>query len=125
VLTSLLISWGPMILLIGVWVYFMRQMQGGGKGGAFSFGKSRARMLDESNNSVTFADVAGCDEAKEEVKELVDFLRDPQKFQKLGRSHSARRVAGRPSGHRQDAAGQVHCGRGQGAVLHHLGFGLR
>ena len=84
VLTSLLISWGPMLLLIGVWVYFMRQMQGGGKGGAFSFGKSRARMLDESNNSVTFADVAGCDEAKEEVKELVDFLKDPQKFQKLG-----------------------------------------
>ena len=81
---TLLLSWGPMLLLIGVWVYFMRQMQGGGKGGAFSFGKSRARMLDESNNSVTFADVAGCDEAKEEVKELVDFLRDPQKFQKLG-----------------------------------------
>jgi cell division protease FtsH len=81
---SLLVSWGPMLLLIGVWVYFMRQMQGGGKGGAFSFGKSRARMLDESNNNITFADVAGCDEAKEEVKELVDFLRDPQKFQKLG-----------------------------------------
>jgi cell division protease FtsH len=83
-LMNLLVSWGPMLLLIGVWIYFMRQMQGGGKGGAFSFGKSRARMLDESNNTVTFADVAGCDEAKEEVKELVDFLRDPQKFQKLG-----------------------------------------
>jgi cell division protease FtsH len=83
-LMSLLVSWGPMLLLIGVWIYFMRQMQGGGKGGAFSFGKSRARMLDESNNSITFADVAGCDEAKEEVKELVDFLKDPQKFQKLG-----------------------------------------
>jgi cell division protease FtsH len=83
-LLGLLYSWGPMLLLIGVWIYFMRQMQGGGKGGAFSFGKSRARMLDESNNSVTFADVAGCDEAKEEVKELVDFLKDPQKFQKLG-----------------------------------------
>ncbi|HSX91766.1 MAG TPA: ATP-dependent metallopeptidase FtsH/Yme1/Tma family protein, partial [Hydrogenophaga sp.] len=83
-LMTLLVSWGPMLLLIGVWIYFMRQMQGGGKGGAFSFGKSRARMLDESNNSITFADVAGCDEAKEEVKELVDFLKDPQKFQKLG-----------------------------------------
>ncbi len=84
VLQTLLISWGPMILLIGVWIYFMRQMQGGGKGGAFSFGKSKARMLDEANNTITFADVAGCDEAKEEVKELVDFLKDPQKFQKLG-----------------------------------------
>src|ERR1700748_1518378 len=62
----------------------MRQMQGGGKGGAFSFGKSRARLIDENNNAINFSDVAGCDEAKEEVSELVDFLRDPQKFQKLG-----------------------------------------
>ncbi|MDR6215102.1 ATP-dependent zinc metalloprotease FtsH [Paracidovorax wautersii] len=83
-LMTLLVSWGPMLLLIGVWVYFMRQMQGGGKGGAFSFGKSKARLLDENSNNVTFADVAGCDEAKEEVKEVVDFLKDPQKFQKLG-----------------------------------------
>ncbi len=83
-LMTLLVSWGPMLLLIGVWVYFMRQMQGGGKGGAFSFGKSKARLLDESTNVVTFADVAGCDEAKEEVKEVVDFLKDPSKFQKLG-----------------------------------------
>ena len=83
-LMSIFVSWFPMLLLIGVWIFFMRQMQGGGRGGAFSFGKSRARMLDESSNSITFADVAGCDEAKEEVGELVDFLRDPSKFQKLG-----------------------------------------
>ncbi|HUV99405.1 MAG TPA: ATP-dependent zinc metalloprotease FtsH [Gallionella sp.] len=83
-LMNIFVSWFPMILLIAVWVFFMRQMQGGGKGGAFSFGKSRARMLDESKERFTFADVAGCDEAKEEVSELVDFLRDPSKFQNLG-----------------------------------------
>ena len=83
-LSQIFISWFPMLLLIGVWVFFMRQMQGGGKGGAFSFGRSKARMLDEASNTVTFADVAGCDEAKEEVHELVEFLRDPTKFQKLG-----------------------------------------
>src|SRR4051812_15008947 len=83
-LMNIFVSWFPMLLLIGVWIFFMRQMQGGGRGGAFSFGKSRARMLDESTNPVTFADVAGCEEAKEEVAELVDFLRDPSKFQKLG-----------------------------------------
>src|SRR4026209_2922335 len=83
-LAQIFISWFPMLLLIGVWIFFMRQMQGGGRGGAFSFGKSKARMLDEANNSITFADVAGCDEAKEEVAELVEFLRDPSKFQKLG-----------------------------------------
>ncbi len=83
-LAQIFISWFPMLLLIGVWIFFMRQMQGGGRGGAFSFGKSKARMIDEANNSITFADVAGCDEAKEEVGELVEFLRDPSKFQKLG-----------------------------------------
>ncbi|MDX8379999.1 MAG: ATP-dependent zinc metalloprotease FtsH [Gallionella sp.] len=83
-LMNIFVSWFPMILLIAVWVFFMRQMQGGGKGGAFSFGKSRARMLDEAKERLTFADVAGCDEAKEEVSELVDFLRDPSKFQNLG-----------------------------------------
>ena len=84
-LMSIFVSWFPMLLLIGVWVFFMRQMQGGGKGGGlFSFGKSKARMLDETKERVTFADVAGCDEAKEEVSEIVDFLRDPTKFQNLG-----------------------------------------
>ena len=82
--TTIFVSWFPMLLLIGVWIFFMRQMQGGGKGGAFSFGKSKARMLDGASNSVRFADVAGCDEAKEEVREVVDFLREPAKYQKLG-----------------------------------------
>ena len=84
-LMSIFVSWFPMLLLIAVWIFFMRQMQGGGRGGgAFSFGKSKARMLDKSANQVTFNDVAGCEEAKEEVSELVEFLRDPTKFQKLG-----------------------------------------
>ncbi len=81
---SIFVSWFPMLLLIGVWVFFMRQMQGGGKGGPFSFGKSKAKLMDDSKERLTFADVAGCDEAKEEVSELVDFLREPTKYQALG-----------------------------------------
>jgi cell division protease FtsH len=85
VLMSILINWFPLFILIGLWIFFMRQMQGGGAGrGAMSFGKSRARMLSEDQVKVTFADVAGVEEAKEEVQEMVDFLRDPSKFQKLG-----------------------------------------
>lgn len=83
-LMSIFISWFPIILFIGVWMYFMRQMQGGGGRGAMTFGKSRARMLGEDQVKVTFADVAGVDEAKEEVRELVDFLKDPEKFQRVG-----------------------------------------
>lgn len=83
ILSQILISWFPMLLLVGVWFFFMRQMQGGG-GKAMSFGKSRAKMLTKEQIKTTFADVAGCDEAKEEVGEIVDFLRDPSKFQKLG-----------------------------------------
>ncbi len=86
-LMTLLMSFGPILLLIAVWIFFMRQMQGGGgggRGGAMGFGKSKARMLDQDQNKITFADVAGCDEAKEEVEEMVDFLKDPAKYQKLG-----------------------------------------
>jgi cell division protease FtsH len=84
-LLQIFINWFPMLLLVGVWVFFMRQMQGGGgRGGAMGFGKSKARMLTEEQNKTTFEDVAGVEEAKEEVGELVEFLRDPSKFQKLG-----------------------------------------
>ena len=84
-LMTIFVSWFPMLLLIGVWVFFMRQMQmGGGKGGALSFGKNRARLMEQGENKVTFADVAGIDESKEELEEIIDFLRDPQKFTKLG-----------------------------------------
>ena len=84
-LTQIFISWFPMLLLIGVWIFFMRQMQGGGGGrSAMSFGKSKARLIEEDQIKVTFQDVAGCDEAKEDVQEMVDFLKDPGKFQKLG-----------------------------------------
>lgn len=84
-LLSILINWFPLLLIFGLWIYFMRQMQGGGGGrGAMSFGKSKARMLNEEQNKITFEDVAGVEEAKEEVGELVEFLRDPSKFQKLG-----------------------------------------
>jgi cell division protease FtsH len=82
---TIFVSWFPMLLLIGVWVFFMRQMQmGGGKGGALSFGKTKAKLREQGDNKVTFEDVAGIDEAKEELEEIIDFLKDPQKFTKLG-----------------------------------------
>ena len=80
---NILISWFPMILLLGIWIFFMRQMQAGG-GKAMSFGKSKARLMNEDKNKVTFKDVAGVDEAKEELREIIEFLREPQKFNKLG-----------------------------------------
>ena len=83
-LLSIFVSWFPMLLLIGVWIFFSRQMQGGGKGNPLSFGKSKAKLLSENQIKTTFDDVAGCDEAKEDVVELVDFLKDPTKYSKLG-----------------------------------------
>ena len=76
--------WLPFLLLIGVWIFFMNRMQGGGRGGAMGFGKSKAKLLTEKHGKVTFNDVAGIDEAKEEVEEIVEFLRDPKKFSRLG-----------------------------------------
>src|SRR5260221_2646525 len=115
-LMSIFVSWFPMLLLIGVWIFFMRQMQGGGRGGAFSFGKSRARMLDENQNQVTFADVAGVDEAKEQVGELVDFLRDSSKVQQLGGRIPRGVLMGGSPGTRQALLPRAIAGAAKGPV---------
>jgi cell division protease FtsH len=104
---NILISWFPMLVLIGVWIFFMRQMQAGG-GKAMSFGKSRARLMSDTLEKVTFKDVAGIDEAKEELSEIVEFLRDPKKIHPAGRAHSQRGAADGPSGNGQDAPGPGH-----------------
>ncbi len=115
--TQLLVASFPILIIIAVFMFFMRQMQGGGggRGGPMSFGKSKAKLLGEDQISTTFADVAGVDEAKEDVKELVDFLRDPSRFQKLGgRIPRGVLMVGAP-GTGKTLAGQGHSGRGQGA----------
>ena len=96
---SVLLNWFPMLLLIAVWIFFMRQMQSG-SGRAMGFGKSRAKLLTERQGRVTFDDVAGVDEAKSDLQEIVEFLRDPQKFQRLGGRIPRGASAGRSSGYR-------------------------
>jgi cell division protease FtsH len=121
VLTSILVTWLPTLFLLGMFVLFMRQIQSGG-GKAMSFGKSRARLVNDSQNKVTFADVAGIEEAKDEVEEIIEFLKDPKKFRRLGgRIPKGVLLSGR-AGHGQDPAGAGHRGRGGRALLHHLGL---
>ena len=98
-LTTVIMTFLPFLILIGVWIYFMNRMQGGGRGGAMGFGKSKAKLLTEKNGRVTFDDVAGIDEAKEELEEIVEFLRNPE-IQPPRRKDSEGRVAGGPSGYR-------------------------
>ena len=100
---NLLYSWAPILLMIGFWIFIMRQMQSGGNK-ALSFGKSRAKLSSSSQKKVTFKDVAGVDEAKEELQEIIEFLKEPQKFQKLGGRHPEGRPPDGPPGNRQDPA---------------------
>ena len=123
-------SWGwilttvaPFALIAGLWFFMVRQMQTGGNK-ALSFGKSRARLLSMQQKKVTFKDVAGVDEAKEELKEIIEFLREAQKFQKLGGTNSERRAAGGASGNGQNFAGAGGCGRSQRSVLFDLRIGF-
>ncbi len=123
-LLGVLVSWFPMLLLIAVWIFFMRQMQSGG-GRAMGFGKSKAKLLTERHGRVTFDDVAGVDEAKEDLQEIVEFLRDPQKFQKLGGRIPRGALLVGPPGTGKTLLRARHRRRSQRALLHHLGLGLR
>ena len=123
-LMHLLISSFPILLLIGVWIFFMKQMQGGGRGGALSFGKSKARMLTEDKNQITFEDVAGVDEAQEEVEELVEFLKDPSRFRKLGgRIPRGVLMTGSP-GTGKTLLAKAIAGEAKSAIFYHLWLGL-
>ena len=123
-LLGVLVSWFPMLLLIGVWVFFMRQMQSGG-GKAMGFGKSRARLLTEKHGRVTFNDVAGIDEAKEELQEIVEFLKNPQKFQAVGGRIPKGVLLVGPPGTGKTLLARAIAGEANVPVLHHLGLRLR
>jgi cell division protease FtsH len=125
ILSSIAVQVVPFVLIIGLLYFlFVRQLRQAGRG-ALSFGKSRAKLLTRDRDKITFADVAGCDEAKEEVSEVVEFLKDPKKFHPHGRADSEGYPDGRPPGHGQDPPRQGGRRRGRCAVLQHLGLGLR
>jgi len=127
---QIVVSWLPIGVICILFVFLMRQLQAGG-GKAMSFGKSKAKLLSENHNKVSFLDVAGIDEAKEELEEIIQFLKDPKKFTKLGgRIPKGVLLMGSPgtgkiARHRQDADGARHRGRGRSSVLQHFGLGLR
>ena len=123
-IVSVLLGWLPMILILGVWIFFMRQMQSG-SGRAMGFGKSKAKLLTEAHGKVTFQDVAGVDEAKEDLEEIVEFLRDPQKFQRLGGKIPRGVLLVGPPGTGKTLHRARRRRRGQRSLLHHLRFGLR
>jgi cell division protease FtsH len=120
---SVLLNALPILVLLALFMFMMRQMQSGGNK-ALSFGKNRARLLSMQQKKITFKDVAGVDEAKEELKEIIEFLREAQKFQRLGGRIPQGRADGWASGHGQDAAGACRCWRGECAVLLNLRFGF-
>ena len=116
---GVLLSWFPMLLLIAVWIFFMRQMQGG-KGGAMGFGRSKAKMMNELKGKVTFNDVAGIEEAKEEVEEVVEFLKDPKKFSRLGGKIPRGCLLVGSTRYRKNFISKSNCWRGKRSFFYYI-----